>query len=124
MGKWWPSATGISDHTSRGAVIIGNDVWIGASAFISSGVTVGHGAVIAAHAVVTKDVPPYAVVGGNPAKVIKYRFEPGIVEQLLDVAWWDWPDETIDANLPLMLRGSTEDFIAAARALNKAPLVG
>ncbi|MFZ3452664.1 CatB-related O-acetyltransferase [Arthrobacter sp. 7Tela_A1] len=117
LGKWWPSATGISDHSSRGDVVIGNDVWIGASSFISSGVTVGHGAVIGAHAVVTKDVAPYSVVGGNPAKVIKYRFDPEVIEQLLEISWWDWTDEIIDAHLPLMLRGSVTDFIAEAQAL-------
>jgi acetyltransferase-like isoleucine patch superfamily enzyme len=116
LNKWWPSAAGMADHGSRGAVNIGSDVWIGASAFITSGVTIGHGAVIAAHAVVTKDVPPYAIVGGNPAKVIKYRFPTETIEQLLEIAWWNWPDERIDAHLPLMFGPSIEDFISAARS--------
>jgi acetyltransferase-like isoleucine patch superfamily enzyme len=114
LSKWWPSATGIADHHSNGAVTIGNDVWIGASAFVTSGVTIGHGAVVAAHAVVTKDVPPYAVVGGNPAKVIKYRFPPAVIDQLLEIAWWNWPDEQIDEFLPLILGPNIDDFIRAA----------
>lgn len=113
LSKWWPSATGMADHGSRGAVSIGNDVWIGSSAFISSGVTIGDGAVVAAHAVVTKDVPPYAIVGGNAAKVIKYRFRAETIERLLEIAWWNWPDERIDAYLPLMLESSIDDFISA-----------
>lgn len=71
------------------AVHIGNDVWIGDNALIMSGITIGDGAVVAAGAVVTKDVPPYAIVGGVPAKLIRYRFEPEQIEQLLRVRWWD-----------------------------------
>lgn len=69
--------------------VIGNDVWIGAKAGIASGVTIGHGAIIAAGAIVTKDVPPYAIVGGVPAKVIKMRFSKDIIEKLLKYQWWD-----------------------------------
>ena len=116
LKKWWPSAAGMADHDSRGAVTIGSDVWIGASAFITSGVTIGHGAVVAARAVVTKDVPPYAVVGGNPAKVIRYRFPLETIEQLLEIAWWNWSDEDIDAFLPRMFGPRIEDFISAAQS--------
>ncbi|SKB82103.1 Acetyltransferase (isoleucine patch superfamily) [Arthrobacter sp. 49Tsu3.1M3] len=116
LSKWWPSAAGMKDHDSRGAVTIGSDVWVGASAFITSGVTIGHGAVIAAHTVVTKDVPPYAIVGGNPGKVIKFRFPPETIEKLLKIAWWNWTDEHIDAHLPLMFGPNIEDFISAAQS--------
>lgn len=76
-------------------VVIGNDVWIGQSAFIKGGVTIGDGAVIGAYAVVTKDVPPYAIVGGSPAKIIKYRFSEEIRKELLVLKWWDLPDHLI-----------------------------
>lgn len=77
-------------HTS-----IGHDVWIGSSAVVIAGVTVGHGAVIGAGAIVTKDVPPYAIVVGNPARVLRYRFEPDVIEKLLASRWWDLSLEEI-----------------------------
>lgn len=120
LRKWWPSAGTAVDHVTRGDVVIGNDVWIGAGAFITSGVTVGDGAVIAGHAVVTKNVPPYAIVGGNPAKVLKYRFPPEIIERLLRLSWWDWPDQKVDRYLPLMFGESIEAFLEAAEAEDKA----
>lgn len=82
-------------------VIIGNDVWIGANAVILPGVHIGDGAVIAAGAVVTKDVEPYAIVGGVPAKVIKYRFDKDTIEKLLVIKWWDWEIEEIEKNIEL-----------------------
>jgi len=83
-------------------VEIKNDVWIGANAVILSGVTVGNGAVIAAGAVVTKDVPDYAIVGGVPAKIIKYRFAQEEIEILNQIKWWDWPDEKLKENRHLL----------------------
>lgn len=74
---------------------IGNDVWIGAKATIMDGVTIGDGAIVAACSVVTKDVPPYAIVGGCPAKVIKFRFSPEVIKRLLEVRWWDMPEDEI-----------------------------
>lgn len=83
---------------SKGPVSIGNDVWIGANSTVVSGVSIGTGAVIAAGAVVTKDVPPYAVVAGNPARLLRYRFESAaLIEELLASEWWTWPlDEIVD----------------------------
>ena len=78
---------------------IGNDVWIGARVMIVGNVKVGNGAVVAAGAVVTKDVPPYAVVGGIPAKVIKYRFEPQIIESLERLKWWEWSEEVLKKHI-------------------------
>jgi len=79
-----------NDIESKGSIIIGNDVWIGASSIILSGVKVGNGAVIAANSVVTKDVPDYAIVGGNPAKVLKMRFDDVLIDKLLEIEWWNW----------------------------------
>lgn len=76
-----------------GATTIGNDVWLGAKSFIFPGIKIGHGAVIAAGAVVTKDVAPYSVVAGVPAKRIRSRFKPEIIDRLLDLCWWDWPED-------------------------------
>jgi len=81
--------------------IIGSDVWIGHGAKILSGISVGYGAVIAAGAIVTKNIPPYAIVGGVPAKIIRYRFSDSIISQLLDVKWWEWPEEKIKSNISI-----------------------
>lgn len=80
-------------------VTINNDVWIGMKSTIMGGVTVGNGAIIAAHSVVTKDVPPYAVVGGVPAKIIKYRFTEDIIEGLQKSEWWNQPDDVLRENI-------------------------
>ena len=96
----------------KGDVVIGNDVWIGREALILSGVKVGDGAVIASRAVVVKDVPPYAIVGGNPAKVIRFRFEPGQIEALLQLRWWDWPIERIRQSQRELMAGDIDGFIA------------
>ncbi|HET6605920.1 MAG TPA: CatB-related O-acetyltransferase [Rhodopila sp.] len=110
----WPSAPNINDHTSHGDVVIGNDVWIGSHVFIGSGVKIGDGAVIAAHAVVTKDVPSYAIYGGVPAQLIRYRFDPEVIEALCQIRWWDWPDHKVDQYLPLIMSTDVPRFIAAA----------
>jgi acetyltransferase-like isoleucine patch superfamily enzyme len=84
---------------SNGDVIIGNDVWMGTHAAILSGVTVGDGAVIGAYAVVTRDVEPYTIVGGIPARPIRKRFDDETIRRLLEIRWWDWPHEKIAANV-------------------------
>ncbi len=93
----------MGEHISRGGIRIGNDVWIGGKAMILSGVTIGDGAVIAAGAVVTRDVPPYAIVGGTPAKVLKYRFTPEVIEKLQRIKWWEWPVDKIRNSKDLVL---------------------
>lgn len=89
------------DYKQNLPITIGNDVWIGRKAIIMYGVTVGDGAIVAAAALVTKDVPPYAIVGGVPAKVIKYRFDDEIIERLLQIKWWDWSDDKITENIEI-----------------------
>lgn len=109
FGKDWAKVMpDLKDLPYKGDTIIGNDVWIGYKTTIMPGVKIGDGAIIAAKSVVTKDVPPYAIVGGNPAKVIKYRFDADIIEQLLRIAWWDWTIETITQNLQAIIQNDIE----------------
>lgn len=91
-----------TEDITKGDVIIGSDVWIGDWVTITSGVTIGHGAVIATNSHVTKDVPPYAIIGGNPAKIIRYRFEQPIIDRFLKLKWWDLEDWEINAILPYL----------------------
>jgi hypothetical protein len=98
-----------------GDTVIGSDVWLTMRTFVRSGVTIGDGAIVAAGAVVNKDVPPYAIVGGNPAKVIRYRFTPEQIEALLEIRWWDWPDELVVEATPLLCGTDIDAFIAWAR---------
>lgn len=108
----WPEAIGITGHsTSNGDVVIGNDVWIGLNVTIMSGVIVGDGAVIAAESVVTKNVKPYSIVGGNPAKILKMRFSDHIINKLLEICWWNWPEEEIRKALNLLSSQDIESFI-------------
>lgn len=103
---------GAEGDPPRGDTFIGNDVWIGREAVIMPGIKVGDGAIIGAHAVVARDVPPYAIVVGNPARVVRVRFDPGTVESLLSIRWWDWPVEKIMAHLPA-IRGADIDALRA-----------
>ena len=93
-------------------VTIGNDVWIGTNSTILSGVNIGDGAIIGASSVVTKDVPPYSVFAGNPAKLVRMRFEPEIIQKLLEIKWWDWEPQRIKENMPLLLSANIEEFIS------------
>lgn len=93
-------------------VVVGNDVWIGYGVTILGGVTVGDGAVLGARALITKDVPPYAIIGGTPAKVIRYRFNPEDIEKLLKSKWWDLPDEDVDDLIPYLLSTDVDKFVA------------
>ena len=93
---------------NKGDIIIGNDVWIGYEAVILAGVTVGDGAIIGARAVVTKDVPPYTIVGGVPARPIRKRFSDGEIARLEALKWWDWPEARIAANLEAIQAGDID----------------
>ena len=95
---------------NKGDIVIGNDVWIGYEATILSGVTIGDGAIIGAKAVVTKDVPPYSVVGGVPAKKIKQRFDAETIQKLQQLKWWDWPDEKIRQAIPYLKNGEIDQL--------------
>ena len=93
---------------NKGDIIIDNDVWIGYEAVIMAGVHIGDGAVIAARAVVTKDVPPYTIVGGTPARKIRMRFEVETIAKLQQIQWWNWPVEKIRQSLPYIMNGTVD----------------
>lgn len=99
FGNGWEHAMDGKSYPTKGDTIIGNDVWIGHNATIMAGVTIGDGAIIAANSTVVKDVEPYSIVGGNPAKEIKKRFSEDEIARLLDLKWWNWPIEKITANV-------------------------
>lgn len=96
-------------------IIIGNDVWIASNVTINEGVTIGDGAVVAMQSLVTKNVPPYTIVGGCPAKIIRYRFNPEQIEELLRIAWWNWKDEEIKEVVPLLISENIDAFIKTAK---------
>ena len=97
---------------TNGDIIVGHDVWIGTGVTILSGVKIGNGAVVATGAVVTKDIPAYAIIGGVPAKVIKYRFTPNQIKDLEMINWYDWHIEKIKDNIHLLSSNSIEEFIS------------
>ena len=97
---------------NKGNIVIGNDVWIGYEAVIMAGVHIGDGAIIAARAVVTRDVPPYTIVGGTPAKEIRKRFDAEVIEQLLTQKWWDWSTDKIHQCLPYIAEGKLDELLA------------
>lgn len=103
MGNGWEAATpALSDLPFKGDTTVGNDVWIGQNVTVMPGIHIGDGAIISANATVTKDVPPYTIVGGNPAKTIRKRFDDELIEYLLQLKWWDWPPEKIFSNLEIL----------------------
>lgn len=94
----------------KGDTVLQNDIWVGTEALIMPGIKIGNGAIIASRAVVTKDVPPYSIVGGNPAKIIKYRYSKEEIELLLEIAWWDWPTERINEALKFIQDGDVKNL--------------
>lgn len=114
--RLWKEHAGHMEYgTTRGDVTIGNDVWVGQNALILSGVTIGDGAVIGAGSVVRTDVPPYAIVVGNPSRVVGYRFEQEAIDEMLKICWWDWPEEKIQQALPDILTDDITEFIRKYR---------
>ncbi|MFJ5368445.1 CatB-related O-acetyltransferase [Bosea sp. CER48] len=116
LPRLWPEAVGATGHdTTRGDVVIGHDVWLGSQCMIMSGIRIGHGAVVAARAVVTRDVPPYAIVAGNPARIVRSRFDEQTAAALLDSRWWELPRERLVPLLPLLMSERIAEFVAAVR---------
>ena len=110
FGKGWGNAP--SNDLNKGDTVIGNDVWIGNSATIMPGVKIGHGAIIGTNTLVTKDVAPYTIVGGNPGKLIRNRFDQQTIDFLLELSWWDWPIEKITKHVNAIASGNLETLRA------------
>lgn len=107
-GGWEKSAPKPEELPLKGDTVVGNDVWIGQNVTVLPGVHIGDGAVIGANSVVSKDVPPYCIVGGNPIKIIRKRFDDVMIDYLLDLKWWDWSAEKIFDNLDILCSGDIE----------------
>jgi virginiamycin A acetyltransferase len=103
---WEDTMDLVMSAPSRGDTVVGSDVWLGYSALVMPGVTIGHGAVVAAASVVARDVPPYAIVAGNPARVVRTRFGERDVGRLLRAAWWDWPVERVTEHARTIMAGT------------------
>lgn len=110
----YPSLTSKSILVKKQSTRIGNDVWIGANAIIMAGVVIGDGAIVAAGSVVTKDVPPYGITGGNPSKLISTRFDVETISKLLRIQWWNWEDEKVKANINALNNSDIEAFLKTA----------
>lgn len=113
FGNGWENAMIEKSYPNKGDIIIGNDVWIGYNATIMGGVTIGDGAIIATNATVTKNVEPYTIVGGNPAKEIRKRFKQEMIDLLLQITWWNWDIETITKNVQALTGNNIDqlDFL-------------
>jgi len=111
FGRFFDEKFSDNHEWTRGNVRIGNDVWIGRGALILSGVAIGDGAIVGAESVVAKDIPPYAVVVGNPARVIRKRFDDEIIEALLRIRWWDWSDEKVRIGVPELMSSNINAFV-------------
>jgi virginiamycin A acetyltransferase len=111
FGKAWSDAMAGKAYPNKGDTEIGNDVWLGYRSTIMPGVTIGDGAIVASNSTVVKDVEPYSIVGGNPAKPIRKRFPEATIEQLLRLKWWDWDIEKITRNVQHLTGGNIEDIV-------------
>ena len=122
FGEPWAERTMdlVMAAASRGDTVVGNDVWLGYRALVLPGVTIGDGAVVAAASVVAADVPPYAIVAGNPARVVRSRFSDDDVERLLRAAWWDWPVELVTEHARAIMSGTPAELLAVATAAGVA----
>lgn len=111
FGKGWENAMDGKSYPTKGNTVIGNDVWMGYKATIMPGIKIGDGAIIGSGAVVTKDVEPYSIVGGNPAKSVRKRFDEDKIKALLEMRWWDWDIEKITANAANLTSNHLDKFI-------------
>jgi virginiamycin A acetyltransferase len=111
---WGATMDVVMSAPSRGDTVIGHDVWLGYSALVLPGVEIGHGAVVAAASVVARDVPPYAIVAGNPARVIRTRYSDEDVARLLRAAWWDWPIDVVTEHARTIMTGTAAELEAIA----------
>lgn len=111
FGNGWENAMNGKNYPYKGDTLIGNDVWIGHQATIMPGIKIGNGAIIASHAVVTRDVSPYTIVGGNPARLIRKRFSEEKIKKLLKLKWWDWPLDKITKNVQFLTGNGMEELL-------------
>lgn len=109
-GGWEESMPALEEFPYKGDTLIGNDVWIGYDALIMPGVRIGDGAIVSSRSVVTRDVQPYTIVGGNPAEPLKQRYPNELVQRLLAVAWWNWSAEKISRHLPAIMGGDIDEL--------------
>ena len=121
FGEPWAERTMdlVMGAPSRGDTIVGNDVWLGYSALVMPGVNIGSGAVVAAASVVAADVPPYAIVAGNPARVVRRRYDDGDVERLLRASWWEWPVELVTEHTRTIMAGEPADLERIAAGIER-----
>ena len=122
FGGTWAETTMdlVMSAPSRGDTVVGHDVWLGYRTVVMPGVTIGHGAVVAAGSVVVGDIPPYAIAGGNPARVIRMRYEEDDVQRLLRAAWWDWPIELVTEHARTIMAGTPEELERIAGPLTSS----
>ena len=107
--EWGLEKKNVADAwDNKGDIVVGNDVWIDYEAVILAGVRIGDGAVIGSRAIVTRDIPPYTIVGGVPARTIRMRFDDTVIARLLDLRWWDWPEEAVRRNIQAIASGCVE----------------
>lgn len=115
FGNGWEKVMpNLDELPYKGDTMVGNDVWIGYDALIMPGVKIGNGSIVSSRAVVASDVPAYTVVGGNPARPIKQRFPPAVIEVLEGISWWDWPVEKVTRHLEVIVSGDVEALQACA----------
>lgn len=114
-GSWSQHMDLVTDLPNRGDTVVGNDVWIGGNVTVMPGIRIGNGAIISTGSIVTKDVPDYGIVGGNPATLIRHRFTARQIQQLLNAAWWDWPLAMITEHVRTIADGTVEDITAIAK---------